>query len=339
LIHYLFDHYNNPESGHELRGFKECGLANSSIRRTPLVRCPSISQLTQVMRMDQDMWSQWLLHRRYGGDPHVMKSVLDYLYPMRDRVLSSARLAKGETLLDVGCGDGLIAFGALASVETSQVIFSDISQDLLQHAQAAAQELGVLDRCRFLLASADDLFALDDASVDVVTTRSVLIYVSAKQQAFNEFYRVLKRGGRLSIFEPINRFGHSAQPRTLWGYDVSTVLEIAQKVRAVYQRLQPSDTDPMLDFDERDLLVFAERAGFRVIHLELRAEVTPPTEGNWETLLRIAGNPKIPTPEEAMQQALTPDEAEQLVAHLRPLVESKQGTHRSAIAYLWAIKD
>lgn len=289
--------------------------------------------------MYQDMWSQWLLHRRHGGDLQRMESVLAYLYPVRDKVLSHARLASGETLLDVGCGDGLIAFGALASVDASQVIFSDISQELLQHAQAAAREMGVLERCRFLLAPADDLSALNDTSVDVVTTRSVLIYVSAKQQAFGEFYRVLKRGGRLSIFEPINRFSHSAQPHTLWGYDVSPVLEIAQKVRAVYQRLQPPDTDPMLDFDERDLMVFAERAGFKEIHLELRAEVMPPAEGNWETTLRSAFNPKIPTLEEAMQQTLTPDEAERLVAHLRPLVESKQGTHRSAIAYLWAIKD
>jgi precorrin-6B methylase 2 len=35
----------------------------------------------------------------------------DYLYPLREKVLSHVRLAPGETLLDVGCGDGLIAFG------------------------------------------------------------------------------------------------------------------------------------------------------------------------------------------------------------------------------------
>lgn len=288
--------------------------------------------------MDQDIWSQWLLHRRYGGDPQVMKSVLDYLHPVRNRVLSNAELAEGETLLDVGCGDGLIAFGALTSVESSQVIFSDISPDLLHHAQAGAQEMGLLDRCQFLLAPADDLSALDDASVDVVTTRSVLIYVSAKQRAFEEFFRVLKPQGRLSIFEPINRFANSAQLHTLWGYDVRPVLEIAHKIRAVYQRLQPSDTDPMLDFDERDLMVFAEQAGFKEIHLELQAEIKPSTLGNWETLLHIAFNPKVPTLAEAMQQTLTPDEADQLVAHLRPLVENKQGIARSAIAYLWAIK-
>jgi tetratricopeptide (TPR) repeat protein len=44
-------------------------------------------------------------------------------------------------------------------------------------------------------------------AVDVVTTRSVLIYLTDKAPAFSEFHRVLKAGGRLSIFEPINIFG------------------------------------------------------------------------------------------------------------------------------------
>lgn len=289
--------------------------------------------------MSEDIWSQWLLKRRFGGDPQRMQVALDHLYPVRDKVLSNANLANGETLLDVGCGDGLIAFRALEKAQTIKVIFSDISKDLLQHAQNIAQEIGVLDRCHFLLASADDLSALDDASVDIVTTRSVMIFVSAKQQAFNEFYRVLKPKGCLSIFEPINQFAHSTRlPHTFLGYDVTPVLEIAQKLRDVYQRLQPPKTDPMLDFNERDLIAFTEKAGFREIHLELQAEVRPPAEGDWKAFLRTAGNPKIPTLEEAIQQALTHDEAEKLISHLRPLVESKQGTSRLAVAYLWAIK-
>jgi hypothetical protein len=39
------------------------------------------------------------------------------------------------------------------------VIFSDISEDLLDHCHAAAAAEGLLDRSRFLLASADSLAA------------------------------------------------------------------------------------------------------------------------------------------------------------------------------------
>lgn len=286
----------------------------------------------------QDIWIQWLLKGRFGGDPERMKKMLDWLYPVRDKVLSHINLENEEILLDVGCGDGLIAFGALEKFETCRVIFSDISEDLLNHVRGLTQEMNLQNRCQFVHASADDLSMLGDESVDAVTTRSVLIYVSAKQQAFKEFYRVLKPGGQLSIFEPINRFAFPEPPGRFAGYDVTPVVEIAQKVETVYQRIQPPDTDPMADFDERDLAIQAERAGFKEIHLELQIKIKPSENTDWSVMMHTAANPKIPTLEEAMQQALTPSEAETFVNYLRPLVESKQGVNRSAVAYLWAVK-
>jgi len=75
----------------------------------------------------RDKWAEWLLHRRHGGDTKQMQAVLEWLYPVRDKVLSNTNLKEGDTLLDVGCGDGLIAFGALEKIKNSRVIFSDIS--------------------------------------------------------------------------------------------------------------------------------------------------------------------------------------------------------------------
>jgi len=88
-------------------------------------------------------------------------------------VLGNAGVGEGDTLLDVGAGDGLISFGALDIVgEKGRVIFSDVSRGLLDHSRGLAEEMGVLDRCEFLLAPAEDLSAMGDASVDAVTTRS-----------------------------------------------------------------------------------------------------------------------------------------------------------------------
>src|ERR1700728_704085 len=170
-----------------------------------------------------DRWHRWLTDVRFGGDPAVREQVLaDLLYPVRDTVLDKAKLQPGDTLLDVGAGDGLIAFGALERLGPSgRVIFSDISQDLLDHCRAAATAEGLLDRSRFLLASADSLAGVADASVDVVTTRSVLIYVKDKAAALREFYRVLRPGGRASLFEPVNRL-HVA-PGRFDGYDIRPV--------------------------------------------------------------------------------------------------------------------
>ena len=289
-----------------------------------------------------DLWAQWLLHRRHGGDPQRLKATLDYLYPVRNRVLTQARLSDGCALLDVGSGDGLIAFGALQQSPTCRVIFSDISQDLLEHTASLARQMHVVDRSEFLCASATDLAAVHDASVDAVTIRSVLIYVADKQQAIREFYRVLKPGGRLSLFEPINRFGEPQPPHMFWGFDATPIVGIATKVKAVYERLQPLDADPMMNFDERDLIGYAAEAGFREVHLDLEVDIKPLSERGenmtWESFMRTAGNPRIPTLAEAMAQVLTDDEAARFTAHMRPLVETGTGTYRSAVAYLSATK-
>jgi len=295
--------------------------------------------MLQDRESSPDIWASWLLHRRDGGDARRRKLALERLAAIRDSVLDHASLKEGDTLLDVGCGDGLVGFGALRRTQTTSVIFSDISQQLLEHAKATAAEAQVLGRCIFLKAAAEDLSQLPDASVTAVTTRSVLIYVTEKGKAFREFFRVLQRGGRLSIFEPINRFGYPPQDHLFAGYDVGPVADIAAKVRQAYRRAQPDDTDPMLDFDERDLIRYAEDAGFEEIHLRLEADIEPLSEAvTWESFLKTAPNPLAPTLEEAMSEALSPADQSRFVAHLRPLVEANKGTRTAAVAYLWALK-
>jgi SAM-dependent methyltransferase len=126
----------------------------------------------------RDIWAEWLAEHRYGGDPEVRREMLERLGEVRDKVLDHAAFAEGETLLDVGCGEGLIGFGALE--RGAHVVFSDISDDLLDLCRETADALGVLGRCSFVNAGAEDLAGIRDASVDVVATRSVLIYVKEK---------------------------------------------------------------------------------------------------------------------------------------------------------------
>jgi arsenite methyltransferase len=292
--------------------------------------------MTAIRR--DDPWAEWLLHRRFGGDPEAMQRALPKLYEYRDTVLRGARIASGDTVLDIGCGDGLLGRGALPLVgEAGRVIFSDISAELLDRCAEAVAETGATGRCRFVRTGLPDLAEIADGVADVAVIRSVLIYVADKRASFAALHRVLRPGGRLSIFEPVNRFCHpSRMPDRLWGFDVSGLEELAGKVRAEYRRHQPDD-DPMSDFDERDLLALAEEAGFAQVRLDYRAEIGPWDEPvTWESLLCGAPNPLVPSGGDVLDAALTPAEQDVLATRIRREAAAGRRHLRSATAYLTA---
>ena len=276
-----------------------------------------------------DRWAEWLRTRRTGGSEEARRQTLEFLAPIRDRILDDAGVGPGVTVLDVGCGDGLVGLGALD--RGADVIFSDISQACLDDARAIAG-----DAARYHLADATDL---GDVEADVVTTRSVLIYVADKQRAFDEFFRVLHPGGRLSIFEPINRFGMEDRRRTLGFADVAGIEDALAELWREDEAAGVND--PMIGFDERDLLAHAERAGFDEVRLELELDVKPEPmwhTRDWDVFVNSSPNPLLPTLAEAMAARLAPDEIERVTAKLRPQVERGEGSTRFARCFLLARK-
>lgn len=153
---------------------------------------------------EDDIWSEWLLHRRHADDPQWEPAVQQSIERYADRVLDNAHLAPGMRLLDVGTGDGLVGLRAIARIgSTLQVQMTDISERMLRHAEQRALDLGVRGQCDFLHCAADRLEGIGDETVDVVTTRAVLAYIADKGRALREFLRVLKPGGRISLCEPV----------------------------------------------------------------------------------------------------------------------------------------
>src|SRR6266540_1675044 len=265
--------------------------------------------------MSQDRWARWVLRLRDSGDVEVRTRGASLLAAYRDGVLDRAAVREGDVLLDVGTGDGLVGFGALDRVgPDGRVIFSDVSADLL---------------------------AVADRSVYIVTTRSVLIYVARKQAAFAELFRVLRPGGRLSIFEPINSFMLEEACYGLFGLDLTPVADLVPKVRGAF-RAVPPEQDPMLNFDERDLLRWVRDAGFTAVELDYRAEVDVPEAmptTDWEALKKMAPNPLAPTYEEALAQALTDQERERFEAHVRAVLAAGAPARKTiATVFLRAVR-
>src|SRR5258708_37371973 len=266
---------------------------------------------------EPDKWSRWLAETRFGGDQKSAELQIRALTKLRDRLLKKAGLSEGEVVLGVGAGEGLVGFGALELVgATGRVIFSDISDRLVEFTRAAAGEMGVLDRCSFVTAGAEDLSAMESESVDLVTTRSVLIYVDDKPRAFREFFRLLKPGGRTALYEPIDdqrmteysdywRRRAWTDPDSAEGAPIKDLLE---RLDDHWENRYRHVNDAMLNFYERDLLMMCVAAGFAAVHTELILGVGAVPPMNWDTMMKSSGNPLIPTNGEVIREIFTPEE-------------------------------
>ena|ERR1035437_5449775 len=294
-----------------------------------------------------DLWSEWLLERRHGGDPTNEPVVKADIQRFRDRVLNGARLFSGAVLVDVGAGDGLIAFGAFDRFGPSlKVVLSDVSKPLLNCAEKRAEERGVRSSCTFLQTSAEQLEGVEDQSADVVTTRAVLAYVADKPAAARQFYRVLKPGGRISIAEPIFR-DSALQLAALTGLLLTqpasasdAQIRLLQRCRAAQlpSTLSEIESSPLTNFSERDLIRLFQKAGFNEIHLELHIDIRKHAAVAWDTFIDIAPRPGTPAFREIFASSFSAEERRQFEESLRPLVESGDYMTRDTIAYLTADK-
>lgn len=298
------------------------------------------------MPTERDKWSRWLAETRFGGNQKAAELQMRGLISLRNRLLRRAGLAEGQVVLDVGTGEGMIGFGALEKIgSTGRVIFSDISDALLEHARAAAEQMGVLDRCSFVKAAAEDLSAIDGDSVDLVTTRSVLIYVDDKRRALREFLRVLKPGGRTALFEPIDdrRMTEDSDfwmkhawfdPESPEGAAVRNLLDRLDE----YWRRNSHINRAMTDFNERDLLRMCVEVGFAGVYTELALGAGPVPPMSWDAVAKSSGNPLIPTNEQVWREIFNDEDLARFERHLRPVVERGGNLWRQQGSFTWAFK-
>ena len=116
----------------------------------------------------------------------------------RARFLEALDLRRGERVLDVGIGPGLLAFDMAMMVgEGGRVAGIDASEPMLALSQARCAELPWTD---FRVADATKL-PFEDGSLDAVVSTQVYEYVPDMTAALAEVQRVLRPGGRVLILD------------------------------------------------------------------------------------------------------------------------------------------
>lgn len=109
-----------------------------------------------------------------------------------------ARVRPGERVLDVGCGDGLLA-DELARAGAHVVGIDVAARALRRAAQRARQHGRAMD---LRLVAAEEPLPLADASFDVVWAGEVIEHVVDTAAWLSELRRVLRSQGRLLLTTP-----------------------------------------------------------------------------------------------------------------------------------------
>jgi arsenite methyltransferase len=238
-----------------------------------------------------------------GRSESEVEEMLAELATFRDTVLANARLRNGDIVADVGAGTGLLTVAAAERVAPDgEVLAIDVSVDALEELRRVCTSANV-----FYLVGSADVLPLPDGSVDAVVMRSVLIYVYDKREAVIELFRVLRSGGRVSIFEPINQRNTRLSQVVDFGSLADRVVEWEE---ATYK----DPDDPMLNFDEHDLERLFHDTGFDDVSVDFRiGESELPAERQ----LNAVGAPGRLSLLDAWRGAFPADAVEQLQAAVR----------------------
>jgi SAM-dependent methyltransferase len=205
------------------------------------------------------------------------------------RVVEIAAVRPGESVLDVGCGNGN---AALAAARAGGLVTGiDPAERLVAVAGERARQLGL--EATFLVGDAQALeFA--DGAFDAVISVFAVIFAPDGEQAVSELVRVTRPGGRIAIS---CWFGSRA---------LSEAIAVAQRHLAA-AGIAPSPHPGAIDWSDQAVVRAAfERSGAAVTVTEHEQHFTGPSpESYWDDL--GAHHPLAITARAALERAGTYD--------------------------------
>ena len=118
---------------------------------------------------------------------------------MEDHLFDALALPPGAKVLDAGCGVGHVAMHMARRGLRVQGV--DIVENHVRWAQQNIETFGFEGDIDARLMDFHDLSAFDDSSFDAVYTSETLVHAHDPQQVLREFFRVLRPGGSLALWE------------------------------------------------------------------------------------------------------------------------------------------
>lgn len=119
---------------------------------------------------------------------------------MEDHLAKTLHLPAGSVVLDAGCGVGHVAL-RLAESHSLQVQGIDVVDHHIAMAKRIIQARGMSGRVKVSKMDYHHLDAITEESFDGVYTMETFVHSTSPATVADEFYRVLKPGGRVAHFE------------------------------------------------------------------------------------------------------------------------------------------
>src|SRR5918993_985060 len=227
--------------------------------------------------------------KKYGKD------MFKWMAPISDKLIESAGISIGQTVLDVATGTGQPALTIVKIVgQNGRVIGVDLSPEMIETAKEEAAYLGLTNKVDFQVVKDESLSMFSDNAFDSVVCRNGLMFMPDPVKALKAFLRVLKPGGKASV--------------TVWGSpEKSPVMAVVMKTisRHLPDMKPPPPGTPggMFGIPTADMLRdYFLKAGFSTFNaeiIEVTVAQTDTAEQFWQAMTEVTGFlvillPKLP---------------------------------------------
>jgi len=164
-----------------------------------------------------------------------------------EMLIRDLQIPKNPIVLDVGCGTGIATFALTKKVQGKGKFYGiDISQKMINLARAKTVSLGY-HNVEFCKGDAEQL-DFPESSFDLIVSNQTFFFLSDKQKALNEMFRVIKPMGQTALL-------FYAEPT------IKEIKEIYDRIRNRHPERALPESPKLIGLEETHELF--DKAGFK----------------------------------------------------------------------------
>lgn len=204
-------------------------------------------------------WYDWFKNIQHDGmsDDEISSSSKIIIH-LRNLLLNNALIKKNSTVIDIGCGFGLLGT-KIAKVKNGngKVIFLDIDDNFLNECKKYIKENNITTKCEFINSNCTDM-PIESNSIDNAVMRSCIVHVDDKQSAFNEIYRILNNDGIFCAIEPV-----ISDNKKIWQILPETLAEKYKNFAQIEDKIYSDNDECIFNYNEKTIEQMLHTAGFK----------------------------------------------------------------------------